>query len=751
MDVVLKGRPMTSLSSYPARRVRRILDVGYAVLFTAYLVGLLVWLLLGLLPPLAVTAPAVTELLTWLQGTAGLPAALARGALAAAPDASGWPSVAVEYLFSIVNLVLGLVLVRVRPQHAVTRLLALAFVGTAATFNAPSHVVFHLLMGASLITALHFTFHVVSGVAYVWAVLLFPDSALPVRVGRSGATTVVLAVSSTAVISFVCYRSSFVSHPPFFVAFFGILVPVVGIASQAARMRRLEVGTVPWQQSRLLTIALVPALVAAVAWLGAHGLALVASTPGGTAVRVGALVQAIFPAVFAVVPATLAVGILRYRLWDVDRLVSRALAFSVVAGLIGVAYGTALLATRRLVGGTWSAVAAVTVVAVAVDPVRRHGQALANRAVFGQRLSPPEALRSLAAQLDDGGGDPTGDLVAVVVDATRCSGAELWVVEGDTLALVAASGRDVDVTDRVPWDESTAPPGALAGRHCEPVLHDGRLVAFLALTVPDEVTLPRRERALIRELADHAGLLVTNSQLTRDLARQLLEVRATVGRLASSRRQVVAAQDAERRTLERNLHDGAQQELVAALLQLGSLAGARPSPTEAEAEAASEAVAAVRRLVRQTRGTIDQLAHGSPPEVLVRRGLAGALSRLGDELSAAGMDVRVTCRLPDDLSLPVQAALYYCGAEALQNAAKHSRAQHVVVTGDHDGFDVVLTVSDDGVGLTTSEVTDGSGLAHLGEQLGALGGTARLAETAHGVTMECRIPYIPRCGERVST
>src|SRR5436190_1862887 len=86
-------------------------------------------------------------------------------------------------------------------------LLWVAFVGTAATFNAPSHVVFHVIGADPAITGFHFAFHVVSGVAYVWAVLLFPDGRLPLVAGRRA--TAVAAVASTALITFVCYRSSF--------------------------------------------------------------------------------------------------------------------------------------------------------------------------------------------------------------------------------------------------------------------------------------------------------------------------------------------------------------------------------------------------------------------------------------------------------------------------------------------------------------------------------------------------------------
>ena len=150
------------------------------------------------------------------------------------------------------------------------QLVAIAFIGTAATFNDASHAVFHLLGPAPVLTAVHFTFHVVSGVAYLWAVLLFPDGRLRQHGRVSHSRVAVMAAVGTALIAVVCWRSSFIAHPPFFVAFFGVLVPIVGIAAQSARLRAADQPAEARQQSRLLRLALAPALAAAVLWLAVH-------------------------------------------------------------------------------------------------------------------------------------------------------------------------------------------------------------------------------------------------------------------------------------------------------------------------------------------------------------------------------------------------------------------------------------------------------------------------------------------------
>ena len=256
-------------AAFGARWARR----GYIAFFACYLGGLLLWLLLGLLPPVVFAVPALTDELARVAAGHGPLAGFATTIELNRSMLSSGQAVAVEYLFSLLNLALGVLVTWRRPDGLEPRLLALAFIGTAATFNEPSHVVFHLLEHAPLVTAVHFTFHIVSGVAYLWAVLLFPDGRLPlVRAAHHRWVTRLAATASTGLIIWVCYRSSFVAHPPFFVAFFGILVPVCGIVSQTIRIRgRGNRDPVERQQSRLLRIALVPALVAALGlWLAAH-------------------------------------------------------------------------------------------------------------------------------------------------------------------------------------------------------------------------------------------------------------------------------------------------------------------------------------------------------------------------------------------------------------------------------------------------------------------------------------------------
>src|SRR4051794_32286389 len=274
----------------------------FQVVAFVYLAGLVVWLVLGLLPALADAIGPLHDALERLAAGEGRLATYAGRVAADDADSASPGAVTVNYLFSLLNLALGVLLVVKRPDDPVARLLALGVLGPAATFNEPSHEVFHLLGNPPVIQAVHFTFHVVSGTAYLWAVTLFPDGSLPGTRGSRRARTAAVA-AGTAVVVLICWRSSFIAHPPFFVVFFGVLVPVVGISAQTVKLRsatashRLRVA----DQARLLRTALLPALALAAVWALGH-LLLRTGWGGDLGTQVVAAVQAWFPAVFAVVP-----------------------------------------------------------------------------------------------------------------------------------------------------------------------------------------------------------------------------------------------------------------------------------------------------------------------------------------------------------------------------------------------------------------------------------------------------------------
>ena len=553
---------------------RRFENTLWLVLFTLYVGGLLVWLGLGLIPPLTEAVPPLEDLIVWLADTRTPLAGTARRVLENAPDLPHPGLFISQYLFSIINLSLGLLLALRLPHDVVPRLLAVALIGTAATFNQPSHVVYSMIGQPLPVKLAHTSFHVVSGVAYLLAVVLFPDGRLPrsVRIGRSPALALVRDLT-VALVALALYRTRLQEHTKLLVVFFGVVVPIAGVVAQTVRIRSDRTPNLQRRQSRLLRAALVPALVVAVAWLVVRGTGWFANDR--SAAGADDVVRFVFPMVFAVVPVVLLATILKYRLWDVDVLLSRAVLILLVGVLVALTYAVAVGAAGTVFRGRgWSAALAVVVIAVVVEPVARRCEHLANRLVFGQELTPRQAMHALSDRLSrpDASSELT-ELTRILVAGTRCSSAAVWLVLPETLVLATAhpEGR-ADRLIRVPRQrpEMQDVVDAFPGATCIPVTYEHDLIAAIVLTLPAGVTLPAPEARLIQDLARQAGLLVANARLTAALAREVERVQASAAELRRSREHVVVAQDGERRRLERDIHDGAQQELVALLIELGT-------------------------------------------------------------------------------------------------------------------------------------------------------------------------------------
>jgi signal transduction histidine kinase len=234
-----------------------------------------------------------------------------------------------------------------------------------------------------------------------------------------------------------------------------------------------------------------------------------------------------------------------------------------------------------------------------------------------------------------------------------------------------------------------------------PVKHRGEQLGMLTLVKPPNELLTRVEQTLVNDLAGQAALLLANSQLIEDLR--------------ASRQRLVAAQDEERRRLERNLHDGAQQQLVALGVQLNLV-------QRQAREEAPELAETLERLHAQTTEALENLrdlARGVYPPLLADQGLPAAIDA---QARRSSLPVRVESdgigRYPQE----VETAVYFCTLEALQNAAKYARPQEVIVRMREEGGELVFTVEDDGQGFDQARTKFGSGLQNTSDRLAALGG-----------------------------
>jgi len=281
------------------------------------------------------------------------------------------------------------------------------------------------------------------------------------------------------------------------------------------------------------------------------------------------------------------------------------------------------------------------------------------------------------------------------------------------VAYRLGDGRYVDATGR----PTEVPQGA--GRAVTAVTAGGAEVAVL---IHDPALLD--EPALVESVRATAGLVLENERLAAVVRSQLAEVRASRGR-------IVAAADAERRRIERNLHDGAQQRLVTLSVALGLEA--------ARADAAATAVVArAQDEVEQAIVELRELARGIHPTLLRDEGLQAAVEALARRTP---VPVTVEGAVPDRLPDPVELAAYFVVSEALTNVAKHASSTQASVLLERASGLLRVTVSDDGVG--GARLAPGSGLAGLRDRLDALDATLAIeSRPGRGTTIRAEIPCV---------
>jgi signal transduction histidine kinase len=258
-----------------------------------------------------------------------------------------------------------------------------------------------------------------------------------------------------------------------------------------------------------------------------------------------------------------------------------------------------------------------------------------------------------------------------------------------------------------------------------PVRHGDDLLGAISLSKPPSEPLTSAEDNLLEHLASQASLVMRNAQLTAEL-------RATIEELLASRRRLVEAQDAERRRIERNLHDGAQQQLIALSIHLGLLAESAGDP-----DLIRQAIPDLKAQLSTALEDLRALARGIYPPLLAEQGLVMAL-----RAQAARSPVPVVLEADQVGRYPQEAesTVYFCALEALQNVAKHARATTAAVRLSGSGGTLEFSVSDDGAGFPAAATRHGSGLQGMSDRLAAHGGTLDISShPGQGTTITGRL------------
>ena len=444
------------------------------------------------------------------------------------------------------------------------------------------------------------------------------------------------------------------------------------------------------------------------------------------------------------IPAAAGIAILKYHLYDIDIVINKTLLFGAMAAFITLVYVAIVVGIGNLLGQSGKpnlglSILATAIVAVAFQPVRERVQRLANQLVYGRRATPYEVLSQFSGRIATtyGSEEILPQMANVLAEGTGASRADVWLRIGDHMASAAswpaedrASARSVALTGQLL-------PSMPAVTRLVPVHQQGELLGALSINKrPGEAVTPI-EDDLLKNLAAQAGLVLRNVGLAAELRAKLEEISRQAVELRASRQRIVAAQDAERRRLERNIHDGAQQNLVALTVRL------RLAMNQMKTNPA-RAVESVRGLEAETDEalrTLRDLARGIYPPILREQGLAAALKAQAGrmpgvvDVSASGFG-----RQPADL----EATIYFCCLEALQNAAKHALASTVRVTLEQQAGNVLFSVIDDGVGFEQATVKAGAGFQNMKDRVEALGGHLDVvAAPRSGTRVTGYIPAIP--------
>ncbi len=649
-----------------------------------------------------------------------------------------------------IALVGGLIASR-RPHNPIGWLLLFGAIGTAAQGLAGQYVVHTLVIDKGSLPGVEWVAWIggtLGSLVYpgivVLILLLFPNGRLPSH--RWWAVVwldIALAVANNAIGSLdpaplqspgapnvpnplvLAHITGLEMGPVGYAVFLAGLVVV--LAAAAAILVRLRHATgVEREQVRWVAFALGTTVLASITFavIGLIVPALQVNIVGNVIVTVG----------FGVgLPAAVGVAMLRHHLFDIDIVISRTLVYGALAALITALYVGIAVGIGTLIGGGGKpdlglSIVATAIVAVGFQPVRERLQRVANRLIYGERATPYEVLSQFSQRVAESYAtdDVMPRMARVLAEGTGAERADVWLRSGNAWRDAAVWPVEAVRAEPRTTVEGALPPGGGANRIVE-VRHQGDLLGALSVTKRGGESLTPVEENLLSHLAGQAGLVLKTVGLSADLQARVEELRA-------SRQRLVGAQDQERRRLERNLHDGAQQHLVALKVKLG-LAEMLLSRDPDKARSTLEQL---KCDADEALETLRDIARGIYPPVLAEQGLLAALRA---HARKATLPVSVDADDIGRYAQDTEAALYFCTLEALQNIQKYAGASNATVRLSEERGQLCAEIVDDGCGFDVATTRRGNGLTNIEDRLDALGGTLDISSTpGRGTTLCATLP-----------
>jgi signal transduction histidine kinase len=525
-------------------------------------------------------------------------------------------------------------------------------------------------------------------------------------------------------------------------------------ALPAARLRYLRLGGRDRERMQWLAVGLV---VAADTALVCGVLHLLVGWPGPIAAVAAGATVAVPAGLVASTSGQLAPLAGRFLV----HLISLAGFSVVVSGIylvivLGLGQQPGDHADRQLLGLSMLAAA---VAALGYLPARERLMASATRFVYGAREAPDEVLRTFGSRMTRA--VAMDELLLQLAESLRktmgLTSAEVYTGSGDVLELAVsvpdAGRRSIVLGDRErpvvtragvsgnAWT-SVWLPALLDGRErsqlrVTPISHAGELLGLLVIERPAGAdAFTEEDERVLTELARQAGLAFYNVRLDAALQTTLDELRRQADELRESRARIVASGDAERRRVERDLHDGAQQNLVALAVNLRLATDIIADDPASGIEMLGQMAEDIQATIRELR----ELAHGIYPPLLADNGLGEALRAAAARCT---IPVMVTADGIGRYSQGVETAVYFCCLEALQNAAKHAPQATVQVRLWEESGGLLFSVSDNGPGFDAAQACAGHGFVNMSDRLGAIGGTVRWeSQPGHGSTISGSVPIL---------
>jgi signal transduction histidine kinase len=421
----------------------------------------------------------------------------------------------------------------------------------------------------------------------------------------------------------------------------------------------------------------------------------------------------------ALLPAGLALGIVMYRGLDIEDVIRRSVVYGALWAFIAVAYVVVAAVFGIAIGQRVPLALAVLLAIVAAllfQPARRRLETVADRLVFGRRLTGYELISQLGVRLQS------------TVAAEDVAGS----VAGAVQAGLGASWVRVTVNRPHPTPIATAglvPPGAATADLAAPLLHDGRAIGVIDCGPKLEGRYRLGDQELLDTLGRQAALAIRNAQLSAELSDHVEE-------LAASRARLVHAEEAGRRRLERDLHDGVQQELVGVLARLGLARNQLLRDRNLAETTLREAQLDAQRALEG----LQELARGIHPAILTDRGLIEAVEERATRMTVP-VEVHANglgqgARFP----LELEGAAYFFVSEGLANVLKYASATRVHVRFHTEPGKLLIEVEDDGRGFEPAGVKK-SGLRGLEDRISALGGRVEVtSRPGHGTELRAYLP-----------